>query len=55
MSSAGRWLVVCHTERGEIHRVISAREMTKFERNIYEEDRSVWIPINPTTVSDFCR
>ena len=30
-------LVVSHTERGGIKRIISARQMTKKERKIYEE------------------
>jgi uncharacterized DUF497 family protein len=37
VSSAGRLLVVAHTERGDRLRVISARSATKRERRIYEE------------------
>jgi uncharacterized DUF497 family protein len=37
VSSAGRLLVVSHTERGEAIRIISARKATKSERRIYEE------------------
>ena len=37
MSSAGRLLVVSHTERGEAIRIISARSATQSERRIYEE------------------
>jgi hypothetical protein len=37
MSSAGRLLVVSHTERGEAIRIISARMATQSERRIYEE------------------
>lgn len=37
VSSAGRLLVVAHTERGEVLRIISARPATKHERRIYEE------------------
>jgi uncharacterized protein len=37
MSSAGRLLVVFHTERGEAIRIISARPATHGERHIYEE------------------
>lgn len=36
-SSAGRLLVIAHTERGEFLRIISARLATKHERQIYEE------------------
>jgi len=38
ISSSGRLLVVAHTERGEAIRIISAREVTRAERKIYEED-----------------
>jgi len=38
MSSAGQLLVVCHTERGEAVRIISARIATQTERRIYEEE-----------------
>ena len=37
VSSAGRLLVVAHTERGDRLRIISARPATKRERRIYEE------------------
>jgi len=37
MSSAGRLLVVFHTERDEAIRIISARPATQGERHIYEE------------------
>jgi len=37
VSSAGRLLVVAHTERGDRLRIISARSATKRERRIYEE------------------
>jgi hypothetical protein len=37
VSSSGRLLVVAHTERGEVLRIISARLATKRERRIYEE------------------
>jgi uncharacterized protein len=37
VSSAGRLLVVSHTERGEAIRIISARPATAHERRIYEE------------------
>lgn len=37
LSSAGRLLVVAHTDRGEIIRIISARELTRAERKLYEE------------------
>ena len=35
----GRYLVVAHTDRGDKIRIISAREMTRGERNYYEEIR----------------
>ena len=38
VSSAGRLLVVSHTERGERIRIISARLATRTERKLYEED-----------------
>jgi len=38
ISSAGRLLVVSHTERGGTIRIISARATTPSERRIYEED-----------------
>lgn len=37
VSSQGRLLVVSHTERGGVVRIISARTATKSERKIYEE------------------
>ena len=37
VSSAGRLLVVSHTERGEAIPIISARAATPSERRIYEE------------------
>lgn len=37
VSEVGRLLVVSHTERGEIIRIISARKATKRERELYEE------------------
>jgi uncharacterized DUF497 family protein len=37
MSSAGRVLIVAHSERGENIRIISARKTTRGERKHYEE------------------
>jgi len=37
LSSAGRLLVVSHSERGEAIRIISARAAAPSERRIYEE------------------
>lgn len=37
VSTSGRLLVVAHTERGDIIRIISARTTTPAERKIYEE------------------
>lgn len=37
MSKQGRLLVVCHTEKDDTVRLISARLATKQERKIYEE------------------
>jgi uncharacterized DUF497 family protein len=37
MSDQGRVLVVAHTMRGEMVRIISARKATKRERKAYEE------------------
>jgi hypothetical protein len=37
VSSQGRLLVVAHTERGDLVRIVSARPATKSERKIYEE------------------
>ena len=36
MSRAGRLLVVCHTERGGMILIVSAREATRPERKAYE-------------------
>ena len=36
-SSSGRLLMVSHTERGDIVRIISARLATRTERKIYDE------------------
>ena len=36
-SNAGRLLIVSYTERDEVIRLISAREMTSSERKAYEE------------------
>jgi hypothetical protein len=36
-SSAGRVLIVAHTDRGDNVRIISARKTTKREREYYEE------------------
>jgi uncharacterized DUF497 family protein len=37
VSSAGRLLVVSHTDRGKAVRIISARVATRLERRYYEE------------------
>jgi uncharacterized DUF497 family protein len=37
LSSKGRLLLISHTERGELIRIINARLATKPERKIYEE------------------
>jgi uncharacterized DUF497 family protein len=37
VSSQGRLLVVSHTERGDVIRIISARVSTRSERKIYEQ------------------
>jgi len=37
LSRTGKAIIVSHTERGKSMRIISAREMTKQERQIYEE------------------
>ena len=37
-STAGRLLMVAHTERGERIRIISARRLTRAEREAYEEE-----------------
>jgi uncharacterized DUF497 family protein len=36
-SAAGRLLIIAYTERDEVVRLISAREMTASERRVYEE------------------
>lgn len=38
MSNRRRLLMVAHTERGERIRIISARELTRAEREAYEEE-----------------
>ena len=38
-SSAGRLLVVAHTERGDEIRLINARSATRRERETYEEEQ----------------
>ena len=38
LSSRGRPLMVFHTDRGERIRIISARELTRAEREAYEEE-----------------
>jgi uncharacterized protein len=38
MSSRRRILVVVHTERGNVIRIVSARRATSHERRFYEED-----------------
>lgn len=37
MSGAGKILVVSHTDRGAVIRIVSARPATRHERIIYEE------------------
>jgi len=37
-SHTGKLLVVCHTERGDNLRIISARRASRRERKNYEED-----------------
>ena len=37
LSSSGRLLVVVHTERRNNVRVISARKVTRYEKNIYDQ------------------
>ena len=37
-STAGRLLMVAHTERGERIRIISARGLTRAEREAYEQE-----------------
>ncbi len=38
MSNRRRLVIVAHTERGERIRIISARELTRTEREAYEEE-----------------
>jgi len=38
-SASGRMLVVAHSESGENIRIISARQVTRREREFYEEAR----------------
>jgi uncharacterized DUF497 family protein len=38
LSAAGRMLLVSFTERLGVIRIISARELTPFERRMYEEE-----------------
>lgn len=38
LSVRDRLLIVAHTDRVEITRIISAREVTKRERNLYESE-----------------
>lgn len=38
VSAAGRLLLVSFTERGAAIRIISARELTRLERRLYEEE-----------------
>ncbi len=38
LSNHGRVLVVCHTDRGSVVRIIAARTATRKEKKIYEED-----------------
>ena len=38
MSQLNRLLVIAHTDRNGVIRIISARTMTKHERKIYEEE-----------------
>ena len=37
LSAKRRLLTICHAERGEFIRIISARPVTRHEREIYEE------------------
>lgn len=37
VSEKGRLVVVSHTEKGEIIRIINARKASKGEREVYEE------------------
>jgi uncharacterized DUF497 family protein len=38
VTTTGKFLIVCHTEEAGVTRIISARQMNKRERSIYEED-----------------
>lgn len=38
-SQYGRLLIVAHTDRGDLIRIISARELTRKERRAYEEGK----------------
>ncbi len=38
MSTQGRLLVVIHTDRADEVRIISARQASRFEKEIYEEE-----------------
>ena len=38
LSKRNRLLIVAHTDRGGLTRIISAREVTKTERRLYEND-----------------
>jgi len=38
LSSRGRLLIVSHTDRGKRIRIINARELTRAEREAYEEE-----------------
>jgi len=38
LSDAGRLLIVAHTDRGSRTRIINARELTRSEREAYEEE-----------------
>jgi uncharacterized protein len=38
LSTAGRLLMVAHTDRSDRTRMISARELTRVEREAYEEE-----------------
>jgi uncharacterized DUF497 family protein len=40
VSEKGRMLIVAHTDDGEVIRIISARELTRGEREFYEESQS---------------
>ncbi len=39
MSEQKRLVIVAHTERGERIRIISARELTRSEKKVYEEKK----------------